>query len=110
LLGISPLIGRTISEQDDSRGNDHVAVLSTEAWQRYFGSDPGVVGRNVDLNGASFTIVGVLPTAAAYPAEGEIWLPLSLLNQETRESRVWHSVNVLGRLRPGAGLREATAD
>jgi predicted permease len=110
LLGVSPLIGRTINERDDSPKNNHVAVLSTEAWQRYFGRDPNVVGRNVDLNGASYTIVGVLPAGAAYPAEGEVWLPLSLLDQETRESRVWHSVNVLGRLRPGSGLPQARAD
>jgi predicted permease len=110
LLGVSPLIGRTFNEQDDSPKSNHVAVLSTEAWQRYFGRDPNVVGRNVDLNGASYTIVGVLPAGAAYPAEGEVWLPLSLLDQETRESRVWHSVNVLGRLRPGSGLPEAKAD
>jgi MacB-like periplasmic core domain len=75
LLGVSPLIGRTFNEQDDSPKNNHVAVLSTEAWQRYFGRDPNVVGRNVDLNGASYTIVGVLPAGAAYPAEGEVWLP-----------------------------------
>ncbi len=110
LLGISPVIGRAINEQDDSPENNHVAVLSAEAWQRYFGRDPGVVGRNVDLNGAGYTIIGVLPAGAAYPAEGEVWLPLSLLDQETRVSRVWHSVNVLGRLRPGTGLPEATAD
>ncbi|HEY4764103.1 MAG TPA: ABC transporter permease [Candidatus Sulfotelmatobacter sp.] len=110
LLGISPLIGRMINEQDDTPASDHVAVLSASAWDRYFGRDPGVVGRNVDLNGTSYTIVGVLPPGAAYPTEGEVWLPLSLLDHDTRVSRVWHSVNVLGRLRPGIGLPSAKAD
>ncbi len=110
LLGISPLIGRTISERDDTTGSDHVAVLSAAAWQRYFGRDPSVVGRNVDINGASYNIVGVLPPDATYPAEGEVWLPLSLLDQETRVSRVWHSVIVVGRLRPGVGLSGAKTD
>jgi predicted permease len=110
LLGISPLIGRMINEQDDTPANDHVAVLSASAWDRYFGRDPGVVGRNVDLNGTSYTIVGVLPPGAAYPTEGEVWLPLSLLDHDTRVSHVWHSVNVLGRLRPGIGLPRAKAD
>jgi predicted permease len=68
------------------------------------------VGRNVNLNGTAFTIIGVLPAGAAYPSEGEVWLPLSLLDQDTRASRVWHSVKVLGRLRPDAGLPEARAD
>jgi predicted permease len=110
LLGISPLIGRMINEQDDAPANDHVAVLSASAWDRYFGRDPGVLGRNIDLNGAIYNVVGVLPPDAAYPTEGEVWLPLSLLDHDTRVSRVWHSVNVLGRLRPGVGLAGAKAD
>jgi predicted permease len=110
LLGITPTIGRLISEQDDNPGNDHVALLSASAWDRYFGRDPGVVGRSVNLNGSAFTIIGVLPAGAAYPSQGEVWLPLSLLDKETRTSRVWHSVKVLGRLRPAVALPDARAD
>jgi predicted permease len=110
LLGVSPLLGRTLSEQDEKSANDHVAVLSAAAWERYFGRDPSVVGRSVDLNGASYTIVGVLPPGAAYPADGDVWLPLSLLDSATQASRVWHSVNVLGRLRPGVAMPQAKAD
>ncbi|HEX3469707.1 MAG TPA: ABC transporter permease, partial [Silvibacterium sp.] len=110
LLGVSPQAGRLLGEQEDKPGSNHVAVLSAEAWQRYFGRDPGAVGRNVDLNGTTFTVIGVLPPGAAFPAEGEVWLPLSLLDQPTQASRVWHSVNVLGRLRPGVELAEAKAD
>ena len=110
LLGLTPMIGRVIGERDDKPGSDHVALLSASAWDRYFGRDPGVVGRSVNLNGAAFTIIGVLPVGAGYPSEGEVWLPLSLLDQETRVSRVWHSVKVLGRLRAGVGLPEAKAD
>jgi predicted permease len=110
LLGVSPLLGRTLGEQDDKPGSDHVAVLSAEAWQRYFGRDPGVVGRSVNLNGTSYAIVGILRPGAAFPSEGEVWLPLSLLDQPTQASRVWHSVNVMGRLRPDIEMSEAKAD
>lgn len=110
LLGIYARIGRVIDEQDNRPGNDHVALLSESAWARYFGKDPAVLGRSVSLNGASFTIIGVLPVGAAFPSDGEVWLPLSLLDQPTQESRVWHSVKVLGRLRPGVGLPQARAD
>jgi predicted permease len=110
LLGVSPLLGRLIDEQDDTPGRDHIAVLSASAWQRHFGRDPGVLGRSIDLNGASYTIVGVLPPGAAYPADGDLWLPLSLLDKDTQASRVWHSVNVLGRLRPGVTLSASRAD
>src|SRR3984885_15901940 len=47
LLGATPQLGRTFVEQDDSAGNNHVVVLSANAWQRYFGRDPGVIGRAV---------------------------------------------------------------
>ena len=110
LLGVAPLIGRTLNARDEVAGNDHVAVLSASAWERYFGRDPSVVGRAVDLNGASYTVVGVLPPGAAYPADGDVWLPLSLLDAPTQASRVWHSVNVIGRLRPGVALSQAQAD
>jgi len=110
LLGTAPLIGRIFSAQDDAPGANHVAVLSAAAWQQYFGADPSIVGRHVDINAASYSIIGVLQPGAAFPAEGEVWLPLSLLDQPTQNSRVWHSVNVIGRLRPGVELADAKSD
>ena len=110
LLGVSPLVGRLFDQQDDSPGKDHVAVLSASAWASYFGRDPNAVGRSVSLNGSTYTVIGVLPQNAAFPADGEVWLPLSLLDQPTKQSRVWHSVRVLGRLRPGVALSAARAD
>ena len=110
LLGVSPLVGRLFDQQDDSPGKDHVAVLSASAWASYFGRDPNAVGRSVSLNGSTYTVIGVLPQNAAFPADGEVWLPLSLLDQPTKQSRVWHSVRVLGRLRPGVTLSAARAD
>jgi predicted permease len=110
VLGISPLAGRLIDQQDDIDGKDHVAVLSASAWQRLFSRDPGVVGRNIELSGSSYTVIGVLPPQGSFPAEGDVWLPLSLLDKPTQASRVWHSVNALGRLRPGVSLPQAQAD
>jgi predicted permease len=110
LLGVSPLAGRLFDNQDDIIGKNNVAVISASAWQTYFGRDPNSIGRSVSLNGATYTIIGILPSNAAFPADGEVWLPLSLLDQPTQASRVWHSVKVLGRLRPGASLSAARAD
>ncbi len=110
LLGVSPLAGRLFDDQDDITGKDHVAVLSASAWQTYFGRDPGAIGRAVSLNGTNYTLIGVLPSNASFPADGEVWLPLSLLDPPTQQSRVWHSVKVLGRLRPGVSLSAARAD
>lgn len=110
LLGVSPLIGRTLNLQDEKASSDHVAVLSANAWERYFGRDPRVIGRAITLNDASYTVVGVLPPGSSYPASGDVWLPLSLLDAPTRASRVWHSVEVVGRLRPGVSLAQAQTE
>ncbi len=107
LLGVSPILGRTFNENDDAGGNNHVVVLSSDAWQRYFGRDRNVIGRRVDMNGSSYTIIGVLPPRAEFPSTGEVWMPLSLLDKPTQSSHVWHSDRVLGRLRPGLSLAAA---
>ena len=110
VLGVSPLLGRTLNTSDDNQGGPPVGLLSFVAWQRYFSSDPSIVGRSVDIDGSSVTVVGVLPSGAAFPADGEIWLPLSGLAQATRVSRVWHSVKVIGRLKSGVELPAARVD
>ena len=53
----------------------------------------------IDLNGVSYTVIGVLPPGAAYPATGEFWMPLSLMDKESQTRRVGHTLDVLGRLK-----------
>ena len=110
LLGVAPLMGRTFVEQDDTPNANHVVVLSADAWQRYFGGDHGILGRNIDLNGVSYTVIGVLPPEGAYPTAGEFWMPLSLMDKDSQTRRVGHTLDVLGRLKPGVGIAEARAD
>jgi predicted permease len=110
LLGVTPLLGRTFVEQDDTPNANHVVVLSADAWQRYFGEDRGVLGRNIVLNGVSYTVIGVLPPGGAYPTTGEFWMPLSLMDKASQTRRVGHTLDVLGRLKPGVDLAEARTD
>jgi predicted permease len=110
LLGVAPLMGRTFVDHDDTPNANHVVVLSAEAWQRYFGGDRGILGRTIDLNGASYTVIGVLPPGGAYPTAGEFWIPLSLMDKESQTRRVGHSLDVLGRLKPSVDLAGARAD
>ncbi|HTB98703.1 MAG TPA: ABC transporter permease [Terracidiphilus sp.] len=110
VLGVSPLMGRALEERDDVSGGNRVAVLSETAWRRYFGANPGILGQSIDLDGTSYSVVGVLPPRAEFPAEGDVWLPLAFLDQPTQASRVWHSVRVLGRLRPGVTLAGARSE
>ena len=78
LLGTRPALGRLfLTPEDIGSGGHPVAVLSHGAWQRSFGGDPGVVGRTIDLAGAPYTIVGVLPERFAW-APMDLWLPMSM--------------------------------
>jgi predicted permease len=110
LLGVRPLLGRTFVEQDDTPDGNHVVILSAEAWQRYFGGDRDILGRTITLNGAGYTVIGVLAPGGAFPATGQFWMPLSLMDKALQRMRVGHTLNVLGRLKPGAGISGARLD
>ena len=110
-LGMPARLGRTLAPGDDRPGANHVAVVSSALWQRHFGSDPGALGRVLELDGTPFTIVGVLPPAFDLPApEVELWLPLSTVGEDTvphrREVR-W--LDVVGRLRKDAAPESVRA-
>jgi predicted permease len=116
VLGVRPRLGRTfLRDEDKKRGGDNVLVISDGLWRRRFDADPGVVGRQVELNRHPFTIVGVVAapfrgtmSAVAFDA----WAPSSMIwevrNQrlDGRSARGWHS---LARLQPGVSLARARA-
>jgi predicted permease len=110
VLGVTPFLGRTLEDRDDTSGAPRVAVLSDLAWRRYFGGNPGIVSQTIELDGSNYTVVGILPPRADFPAQGDVWLPLALLDQPTQASRVWHSVRVIGRLRAGISLTAARTE
>ncbi len=110
-LGIRALGGRVFSAADDKPSAPPVAVLSHQAWQRIYASDPSLVGSTLVLNGHPFTIIGIGPpgffgdTLRADPPE--VWLPLQqepLINSDGSLLRqpvsAW--LRVIGRLKPGA--------
>ena len=66
MLGVAAQLGRTLLPSDE-RANAEAAVISAAAWQRFFGSDPAVLGQKVTLNNTAFTIVGVMPPGFDYP-------------------------------------------
>src|SRR5688572_10725326 len=86
VLDVRAARGRTLAPSDDEPGGRRVIVLSHRAWSRYFGSDPGVLSRAVQVNGVPFQVVGVMPEGfrglTVFPPD--FWAPLSLLGQLTR--------------------------
>ena len=113
VLGVQPARGRLFSPDDDVRGGPHPVTLLTDSyWRRQFNADPGIVGRAIELNGALFTVVGVLPASFDFGAvfspgsKVDLFTPLDL-NKE----RDWGNIVTLtGRLRPGATVPQALND
>ena len=79
LLGIAPALGRTFTTMEDRQGGDsRVVVIGHDLWARRFGSDPGLVGRDVTLDDRRYTVVGIMPDSFAFPNPAELWVPLVL--------------------------------
>ena len=118
LFGVRPLLGRTLSRQDSTPGNDHVVVLGYGVWTRLFGGDHGLIGHDISINGAPYTVVGVMPGNFVPDGYGELWLPskwgvpANLLrpDEDPRPSRDSHYLDVWARLKPGVTLRQARAE
>jgi predicted permease len=116
-FGVRAFKGRVLGPDDDRPGAEPVAVISHRYWQAQFDSDPEVLGKAVILNGASFTIVGVLPPEFFGPRVSEssdITIPLALNDRIRRNGRGPQSwewwLQVMGRLKPGATRAQALAE
>src|SRR5258705_392785 len=99
MLGVEPQFGRAFTAEEDVAGANRVVMLSNALWQRRFASDSGVVGKQLTLNGDSYTVVGVMPASFQFPtSEDLLWTPLVFTNQEAT-NRGRHYLEVAGRLK-----------
>lgn len=112
LLGVDPMLGRTFAAGEDQPGNEHVVVLSNRLWQRRFGGDRNAIGKQVMLDGASFTVIGVMPPdfqfAPFWATRAELWSPLNLAPRV--DDRAGQSLRVFGRLKPGVTRIQAQSE
>jgi putative ABC transport system permease protein len=109
VLGVRPLVGRTFSPDEEQPGKEHVVVLSYGFWQRHFGGDRELLNKTITLDGAPYTVVGVMPPEFKYPSRTELWTPLAP-NPEAINDRNYRYLRVMGRLRRGEGLAQARAE
>lgn len=113
LLGIQPVIGRNFLREEDSKGHEQVAILGHELWSQRFGTDLGIIGRSVMLDGNPYRVTGVLPPDFVFPGPDPIQLltPLGKDEQAEREHRAGSIIrNVVGRLKPGVTQQQARAE
>lgn len=114
MLGVTASRGRLLLPEDDDRGRPPVAVLSEEFWRERFGGDPGIVGRDIRLDGTAHTVVGILPPRFAVPhgaqlARAGVWVPMRFADDEVDQRRN-NFLLVLGRLADGATPAMAQAE
>jgi putative ABC transport system permease protein len=120
LLGIGAALGRTVDRKDDQPGSSHVAVISHALWQSQFGSDRGVLGKDLMLNAQHYRIIGVMPDRFAFPSVDEVldldvhgtdvWVPLGMTPQEKATRDTNSGFYGIGRLRQGVSAEQAQAE
>ena len=111
VLGVRARLGRTFRDGEDTPGRDRIAVLGHALWAQHFGSDSGVIGRSVVVDGISRTVVGVMPPSFRFPSpKVDLWVPVSLDASPANIGRYWGTshLNVIARL--SAGVTTARAE
>ncbi len=110
VLGVTPARGRTFLEEEDRPGAERVVLLTHALWSGALGRDPDALGKKLIVSGEPHTIVGVLPPDFLFPQQPEVRLLVPFAFDAHSPNRGAHFLRVLGRLRPGAGVDEATVE
>jgi putative ABC transport system permease protein len=116
VFGVGPEAGRLFVAGDEQAGHAPVVVLSDALWRRKFGADTGVVGRNLTLDGATYTVIGIAPPGFQYPNKTEAWLPpLKLAPEfnagiEPTQRRGMGYLFAIASLKPGVSVAQAASE
>jgi predicted permease len=105
VLGVQPVLGRTFVPEDDKPETITVAIISHGLWKRRFGSDPAIVGQQVQISSRPITVIGVMPPGFEFPEQTQVWVPSAVnLSDEPRDNRAWSAI---ARLNPDVDLMQA---
>ena len=112
VMGLAPILGRVFSERDDRAGGSNVIVLSEALWRWKFGANPNAVGRTVVLNGISYEVIGVMPSALTNPPNVDLYAPFGYYaNRPYLNERSSHpGLFGIARLKKGVSIEQAEAD
>ncbi len=115
VLGVSPLMGRTFTEQED-QGSQQLAVISYQMWHSRFHDDPHILGTKILLDRKPYEIIGVMPREFEFPLvpgqlnRSELWVPMSFSQGELVNGAGSWNFRMLGRLKPGVSPAQALED
>ena len=108
LFGVAPALGRLFSPEEFEPGANNVIVLSDRFWQSRFGGDPGIVGRNLQLDGKTVNVVGVMPPGFDHPilwGRIDFWQPLAFTPEQKKTTANY--LQSFARLKPGVSIKQA---
>jgi putative ABC transport system permease protein len=108
LIGDKPFMGRYLLPDDAVPGKDHVVIITHKLWEKHFGADPNIIGRQIHLNGELYTVIGVQPPGQPDRLGRQLVVPLVFTPDQTNHDFRW--LVVLGRMKPGVTLAQANAD
>src|SRR6476659_3793872 len=115
IVGVSPVLGRDFTAEDNKPGAEKTLILGDEIWRRDFAANPNIIGQSVRVNGKAATIIGVMPPGFKFPFSEELWTPLynEFPPQPRGDLRLGASNNapaVMGRLKSGVTLDQVNAE
>ena len=115
IVGVSPVLGRDFTAEDNKPGAEKTVILGDEIWHRDFGADPNIIGQPVRVNGKAATVIGVMPSGFKFPFSEELWTPLYNEFPVTPRGDLRLGANnnapaVMGRLKPGVTLDQVNAE
>src|SRR5438876_6885899 len=115
ILGVSPIMGRDFTADDNKPGAEKVTILGHEIWQRDFNGDRNIVGQSVRINGKSATVIGVMPPNFKFPVSEELWVPYYNEYPLKPRGELLIGANnpapaVMGRLKPGVSIDQVNAE
>ena len=111
VYGARPILGRVFTPDEDQPNANHEVILSYHAWRRWFGGDPGIVGRSARLNEQDYRVIGVMPQGFSWPnPETDLWSPLGLSPGEFAIDNTFNeNYFAVARLKPNVSFAQADA-
>ncbi|HEX2271115.1 MAG TPA: ABC transporter permease, partial [Pyrinomonadaceae bacterium] len=110
-LGVAPVLGRSFLPEEETSGNNRVALISYGLWQGQFGGDPSLLNKTLQLNGESYTVVGIMSPEFQFLGR-DIWVPLvfDTAKEPWRADRANRNLSVFGRLKPNVSIDQAISE